>query len=302
MVRILEKSEIGIAAKILECGGLVAFPTETVYGLGGNAYDDDAVSKIFQCKRRPRFNPISVCYPDFRSAEDDVEITEFARKLADKFMPGPITLVLKRKKTSRVSWLCSAGGDTLGIRVPDNGIAIGLLKKLSFPLAAPSANRSHGMSATSAREAACGMNSVTVLDGGVCKVGIESAIIDLTGETPAIIRPGAVSAEQLSEVSGTDFVIENRQLTKHYQTSKKVVANALSAAPNDAFVGFGDTECPLCRYSDNLSKAGDVNEAAKNFFSMLRRMDATDAEKICIAPIPNTGAGLAINSKLEQMV
>lgn len=304
MVRIFKKSDLEVAAGVLCRGGLVAFPTETVYGLGGNAYDDAVVAKIFQCKQRPSLNPVSVCYADFSQAKEDVEITELAQVLADRFMPGGITLILKRKDSSRVSLLCSAGGNTLGIRVPDNGIAINLLNRLDFPLAAPSANMSQEMSATSASDVASGLKSnkdLAIIDGGTCRVGIESTIVDLTRDVPTITRLGAVSVGELSRASGVNFSVEQKQSVKHYQTTKKIVRDVSIAGQNDAFLGFGDVCCFQCKYFDNLSEIGDVAEAAKNFFSMVHKMDATDADKICIAPIPKCGIGLAINSKLEQM-
>jgi len=298
-------SDSNVASAILRRGNLVAFPTDTVYGLGGNAYSDLAVSKIFQCKQRPSFNPISVCYADINSAKNDVEITPLAKKIASKFMPGAITLILERKKNSKVSWLCSAGTNTLGIRIPNNQTAISLLKKLNFPLAAPSANMSQGISATNAKDVASGFDfdiNLTILDGGDCPVGIESTIIDLTQEQPIITRIGAISADELKQKIGVNFVIKTNNLTKHYTPSKEIIINALTAGKRDAFLGFGYIEFKGCKYSLNLSPTGDINEAAKNFFSMIHQLDASKAKNICIAPIPNIGIGEAINLKLLQMV
>ena len=140
-----------LAAKFLNENGLVSFPTETVYGLGGNAYSDEAVARIFECKKRSQFNPINVCYSSFEQAADDVEINDKAKLLAEKFLPGPLTIILKKKKNSEISWLCSTGKETLGIRVPNNDVALKLLKHIDFPLAAPSANRSAELSTTTAQ-------------------------------------------------------------------------------------------------------------------------------------------------------
>lgn len=304
MVRFLNKTDINIAVDVLCSGGLVAFPTETVYGLAGNAYDDDVVSGIFQYKLRPSFKPISVCYPRFENAGNDVEITELARFLADKFLPGPLTLVLNRKKTSKVSLLCSAGENTLGVRVPNNEVALTVLQKLDFPLALPSANKSREFSATSAQDVAKGLGfneSLTIIDDGACDIGLESTIVDLTEEVPVITRVGALDIDVLERACGVKFVFQEKIKTKHYKLRKKVVPNAFSAGKNDAFIGFGDIIFSDCRCFYNLSESGNLSEAAKNFFSILQRISLSDVDKICVAPIPATGIGHAINSRLEQM-
>lgn len=304
MVRFLNKTDIEVAVDILYSGGLVAFPTETVYGLAGNAYDDDVVSSIFQYKLRPSFKPISVCYPNFGSAENDVDITELARFLSDRFLPGPLTMVLNRKKESRVSLLCSAGEDTLGIRVPNNEIALTILQKLDFPLALPSANKSQEFSATSAQDVAKGLGfneNLTIINDGTCDIGLESTIVDLTEKIPIVTRVGALSVETLERVCGINFIVQEKNGMKHYKLRKKVVINAFSAGKNDAFVGFGNTTFSDCKYFYNLSESGNLLEAAKNFFSVFQQITLSDVDKIYVAPIPAKGIGLAINSRLEQM-
>ena len=283
---------------------LVAFPTETVYGLGGNAYDDTAVTKIFQYKDRPQFNPVSVCYSSINDAAKDVELTKLAETLAEHFLPGPLTIVLKRKENSRLSWLCSAGQDTIGVRIPDSEIASALLSAVPFPLAAPSANRSSELSPTTAQAVSDSLKSnenLIVLDGGQCKVGIESTIVDISTSTPTLIRVGAVSEEEIERKCGIRF--KKRQSlaasAKHYVPNKPLVINAKSAERDDALLAFGTPFANDCRYMLNLSPTADLNEAATNFFYMLHELDKTEAKKICVMPIPSSGIGVAINEKLK---
>lgn len=220
MLRFLGEANIKDASNFLQSGHPVVLPTETVYGIAAHAYSDSAISEVFLCKQRPAFNPLALAFSDLNIAEKDVDVTEFARFLADKFLPGPLTLILKRKKTSKVSLLCSAGLDTLGVRIPDNEITLRLLRQLNFPLALTSANISHGISPTSAEEAvvALGENGkdIPVIDGGACKIGIESTIVDLTQETPTIIRIGAIDIDMLEHTCGTKFVLKDKNSTKRY--------------------------------------------------------------------------------------
>jgi L-threonylcarbamoyladenylate synthase len=189
------------AVKALESGKVVAFPTETVYGLGGNAYNDESVLKIFACKGRPESKPLSVCYPSFEKAFDDVEFDDRARLLAEKFLPGPLTIVLKRRPDSRISRLCSAELETIGLRVPANPAALELLSRLSFPLAAPSANKAGKASPTIAQDVFENLKEtkdLIILDGGPCSVGVESTIVDLTNNK--ILRVGAISAGEVTNL------------------------------------------------------------------------------------------------------
>ncbi|MDR2157832.1 MAG: threonylcarbamoyl-AMP synthase [Holosporaceae bacterium] len=200
MREILVSSDANVAraADALRCGALVAFPTETVYGLGGNAHADESVLKIFRRKGRPQSKPLSVCYADFAKALDDVEIEDRALILAEKFLPGPLTIVLKRRSSSKLSSLCSAGLETIGVRVPYNRTALDLLSRLPFPLAAPSANRSGESSPRTAQEVFNSLENnenLIILDGGPCSIGVESTIVDLTNNQ--ITRIGAISPEQI---------------------------------------------------------------------------------------------------------
>jgi L-threonylcarbamoyladenylate synthase len=203
MPKILSFSDKNLtrSAEVLCRGGVVAFPTETVYGLGGNAYDDESVLKIFEYKGRPESKPLSVCYPSFEKALDDVELDDRALLLAEKFLPGPLTIVLKRRSNSRISRFCAAGFETIGVRIPANPVALELLSRLPFPLAAPSANKSGEPSPTAAEQVYENMKDsedLIILDGGSCSVGVESTIVDLTRDK--ILRVGAVSAEKIIDV------------------------------------------------------------------------------------------------------
>ena len=302
-MEIIKAGDLNFACEILKKGDLLAFPTETVYGLGGNAYSDEVVARIFQCKNRSPFNPVSVCYPSFRSASRDVEINSKAELLAKEFLPGALTIVLKKKADSKISWMCSAGGNTIGIRIPNNPIALDLLKKLDFPLAAPSANTSSELSTTTAKSVCESLKScedLVVLDGGLCNLGIESTIIDLSIEDqPKILRKGAISQEEIENKCGFTLFKAERSKFSHYKPTKPIVINVQKIKEGDALLAFGN---PIsgAKYCLNLSNDSDLIEAAKNFFLMLRKLDSTDAKRICVMPIPNIGIGTAINDKLEK--
>ncbi|MBO4405956.1 MAG: threonylcarbamoyl-AMP synthase [Alphaproteobacteria bacterium] len=314
-------SSLDFACEVLGNDGLVAFPTETVYGLGGNAYSDKAVAEIFRCKNRPFSNPVSVCYSSFFAISRDVEVNAKARLLAEEFLPGALTIVLRKRTDSKISRLCSAGGDTVGIRVPNNPVALNLLKKLDFPLAAPSANTSSELSTTTAQsvcESLKNYENLVILDGGPCNLGIESTIIDLSEENrPKILRKGAISQEEIerkcgfklvaagiqkivgTQISaGTGRTVEVSRLS-HYKPVKPIVINVRKIEEGDALLAFGNP-IPGAKYCLNLSENSDLAEAAKNLFFMLRKLDSTDARRICVMPIPNTEIGAAINDRLEK--
>lgn len=308
MHRIVTPSDQNItyAAQLLQRGDVVSFPTETVYGLGGNAHDDAAIANLFKYKDRPTFNPISVCYSSIEQSVEDVHLTELAKIIAKQFLPGPVTIILKRKPDSKLSWLCSAGQETIGIRIPDSPVAQKLLSKVSFPLAAPSANRSSDLSPTTAVSVSDSLKSnenLLILDGGKCSIGIESTIIDVSTDTPKILRIGAVGSDEIESKCGIhlEYAKSPSHSLRHYRPNKTVIINATSARENDAVLAFGTPFDSRCKYVLNLSSIGDLNEAASNFFAMLRELDKTDAERICIMPIPQQGIGTAINDKLKQM-
>ncbi len=299
------------AARWLVQGRLVAFPTETVYGLGGDARNDRAIAAIYGAKGRPQFNPliIHVDTPDKLPAL--VTMTDVAWKAAHAFCPGPLTLVLPRAATCPVSLLASAGLPSLAVRIPSHPIATRLLALAAIPIAAPSANASGKLSPTSAAHVieSLGGNVDLVIDGGETNVGVESTVLDLTTDRPTILRHGGTPKEQLEAVLGP--VIEALHddaapkspgmLTSHYAPGRLVRLNVTQATPREAFLTFGDEShltggaCHL-----NLSPTGDLQEAAAHLFAMLRRLDDPRYSGIAVAPIPMTGLGAAINDRLSR--
>ena len=310
MVNILPISSqsIDIAAEALRRGDLVAFPTETVYGLGGDATNDRAVARIFEAKGRPRFNPLIVHFPDRAAAEACVVFNDRATALADRFWPGALTLVLPRRKGCRLSLLVSAGLDTVAVRVPAHPDARRLLRTAGVPVAAPSANRSGRLSPTTAAHVVedLGDAVAVILDGGPCAIGLESTVLDLSGPRRTILRQGGIAQEEVEAalgekvmVAGTDDTAPKSpgMLTSHYAPSLPVRLGATDRRPGEALLGFGP-DCPDAVL--NLSERGDLVEAAANLFACLHDLDGPDYRGIAVAPIPETGLGRAINDRLRR--
>lgn len=304
------------AAAALRDGRLVAFPTETVYGLGGDAGNDRAVAAIFEAKGRPSFNPLIVHVADADRAEALVEFDGRARTLIDLLWPGPLTLVLPRRAAAPVSLLASAGLDSLAVRMPAHPAARGLLRAFDGALAAPSANRSGHVSPTAPvhvaeefPEGGPGGHLALILAGGRCSVGLESTVLDLTGATPTILRPGAVTAEELAQILETEVataapdgaVKAPGMLASHYAPDRPVRLDAKSAEADEAVLAFGPDRFMLGGGERlNLSPSGDLNEAASNLFAMLRSLDRGHARAIAVMPIPEAGLGIAINDRLRR--
>jgi L-threonylcarbamoyladenylate synthase len=305
-------NNIAAAAELLRAGKLVAFPTETVYGLGGDAGNDRAVAAIFATKGRPSFNPLIIHVPTAERAADLVLFDERAQKLAAAFWPGPLTLVLPRRPDSPVSLLASAGLDSLAVRIPAHPIALALLREAGCPVAAPSANPSGRVSPTTARHVADHVESgqmapdvAMILDGGPCKVGVESTVLDLTGERPLLLRPGGVPREALEQHLGPIAVARAvdlggpkspGMLASHYAPHLPVRLDADSAQNGEALLGFGPAKDAML----NLSDKGDLAEAAANLFAMLRALDRPTFRGIAVMPIPDDGLGAAINDRLRR--
>ncbi|MGC0223171.1 L-threonylcarbamoyladenylate synthase [Pseudooceanicola nitratireducens] len=307
MTEILEPNAQGLrsAAAILGRGGLVALPTETVYGLAGDATNDSAVAAIYQAKGRPSFNPLIVHVADASMAEGLVTVSPMAQRLADAFWPGPLTLVLPLRPDAGVSPLVTAGLTTLAVRVPEHPVAQGLLQVFGGGLAAPSANPSGRVSAVTADHVMTGLAGRidAVLDGGPCSVGVESTIVGFEGDRAVILREGGVPAEALAEVLGhapgrreeAGAITAPGQLASHYAPGGAVRINATMAQPGEVFIGFGPMECDL-----NLSETGDLAEAAANLFRHFHQLDAEGAARIAVAPVPEQGLGRAINDRLRR--
>jgi L-threonylcarbamoyladenylate synthase len=302
-----DDAAISRAGDIIRAGGLVAFPTETVYGLGADATNDRAVATIFAAKERPRFNPLIVHVRDLDEAELHGELNELARALAERFWPGALSLVLPRKQTSPLSLLVSAGLDTVALRVPSNAVAQKLLAAAGRPIAAPSANLSGQVSATTAAHVAADFGDAVdlVLDGGAARLGLESTVIGFEAVRAVLLRPGAVSREEIQRVTGplaepaTDRVSSPGQLPSHYAPRTSLRLNARDVGQDEALLAFGP---PLAgaRMMRNLSASADLTEAAANLFAMLRELDAANARMIAAMPIPEHGLGEAINDRLRR--
>ncbi|MBL9055577.1 MAG: threonylcarbamoyl-AMP synthase [Rhodobacteraceae bacterium] len=293
------------AADILRAGGLVAFPTETVYGLGGDARSDRAVAGIFAAKDRPRFNPLIAHLPDLAAAEEFALFDDRAHALAAAFWPGPLTLVLPLRPGAGLSPLVTAELPTVAIRVPAHPVAQALLRAFGGPLAAPSANPSGRVSPTRAAHVAEGLSGRidAILDGGACAVGVESTILGLDGPA-TLLRPGGLPAEAIEALIGPLTTGGNAakpnapgQLASHYAPAAAIRLNAGDARPGEIRLGFGPGAAAL-----NLSPTGDLTEAAANLFHLLREADrlAGPAGTLAIAPIPETGLGRAINDRLRR--
>jgi L-threonylcarbamoyladenylate synthase len=299
------------AGAIIRAGGVVAFPTETVYGLGADATNGEAVARIFAVKGRPRFNPLIVHVPALEHAEAIGKFSDLAKRLGSRFWPGPLTLVVERRAGCPIADLVSAGLPTLAIRVPNNPIAQALLKAAQRPLAAPSANRSGHVSATCAEhvEADLGGAVKMILDGGATQHGLESTIVDATGDELVLLRPGAISSDTLESATGVRILRtpgdaaaprSPGQLKSHYAPRASIRLNVRSAAPGEAFLGFGRDMPHSTGPRFNLSPAGDLIEAAANLFAGLRSLDASDSAVIAVMPIPEYGLGEAINDRLRR--
>jgi L-threonylcarbamoyladenylate synthase len=316
-IRVATPDAIADAAAMLRAGKLIAFPTETVYGLGGDAGDDAAVAAIFAAKGRPQFNPLIVHVPDLAAAETLVEVNDAARKLASAFWPGPLTLVLPRRKDARLSLLVSAGLDSVAIRSPDHSVARKLLEAAGRPIAAPSANRSTEVSPTAADHVARSFAGTTngpelILDGGACDVGIESTVLDLSGAVPTLLRPGGVTPEEIAAVIGpiaradrtADLGSAARpspgMMARHYAPKRPLRLNAATVAAGEALLAFGPAPLAGAAKTLNLSLRGDLAEAAANLFAMLRLLDEPRFSAIAVMPVPGDGLGLAINDRLAR--
>jgi L-threonylcarbamoyladenylate synthase len=302
---VLSPDPAGLAEAVrhLREGVLVAFPTETVYGLGGDARNGRAVAAIFEAKRRPSFNPLIVHVESLEAARGLAVFDPVAERLASAFWPGALTLVLPLRPEAGISPLATAGLDTVALRVPAHPVAQGLLRAFGGPLAAPSANPSGRVSPTRAAHVLDGLSGrvAAVIDGGPCDVGVESTIIGLGG-TPTLLRPGGIPAEAIEAALGRPLALPDAnsrptapgQLASHYAPAVALRMNAESARPGEALLGFGPVEAER-----NLSPSGDLAEAAANLFHALRDLDAL-GRPIAVSPIPDKGLGRAINDRLRR--
>ncbi|MBL8789254.1 MAG: threonylcarbamoyl-AMP synthase [Rhizobiales bacterium] len=296
--------DIAHAAAVLRQGGLVAFPTETVYGLGADACNDTAVAQVFAAKGRPQFNPLIAHVADLAAAEKLGQFPPLARKLAQAFWPGPLTLVVERTADCPVSRLASAGLTSLALRVPSHPVAIALLHAFGGPIVAPSANASGRISPTTAAHvrASLGSGVAMILDGGPSKVGVESTVVSFLDDVPRLLRPGGLSREQIETCLGVPLASATAgplhapgQLESHYAPRATLRLNAIAPEAGETYLGFGGN----AHGPHTLSARGDLIEAAANLFGKLHEIDAT-AKAIAVAPIPESGLGEAINDRLRR--
>jgi L-threonylcarbamoyladenylate synthase len=302
---------IEAAGAALRGGALVAFPTETVYGLGADATNGRAVAGIFAAKGRPHFNPLIVHVPDIASAERLGRFGDGARRLAAAFWPGALTLVVAKERDCPVADLATAGLDTVAIRVPAHPVALALLRATGRPIAAPSANRSGHVSPTTAAhvEADLGASVAIILDGGPAPIGLESTVMDVTGAEPAILRLGGVPREAIARALGRPVAVSKGEpgkpaspgmLARHYAPATPVRRDAHDAHDGEALLAFGPIVPKHAGAMINLSVSGDLAEAGANLFAALRTLDRSGATAIAAMPIPNEGLGEAINDRLRR--
>jgi len=301
-----DQQEIEDAAALLRAGKLCAFPTETVYGLGADATNADAVLSIYETKGRPRFNPLIIHFADLEMAQNYAEFSPLALRLA-ALWPGPLSIVLPQKPGNGLADVATAGLTTAAIRIPDHPLARALLRATGRPLAAPSANPSGKLSPTTAAQVRRGFaGAVPVLDGGPCKAGVESTIIAIDGDRLVQLRAGAMPREDIEAAMGMKVELAEKgakisapgMLLSHYAPEARIRLNT-TPQQGEAYLAFG----PGVNFdgpTKNLSLTGDLREAARNLFSMLHEIDATGASTIAVAPIPETGLGEAINDRLAR--
>jgi L-threonylcarbamoyladenylate synthase len=307
-----DPSAIAEAAAVLRAGGLVAFPTETVYGLGANALSDSAVASIYAAKERPGFNPLIAHVPDMASAGELAFLDGNARLLAEAFWPGPLTIVAPARPDCPVSLLARAGLDSVALRVPAHPVALAILKASGLPVAAPSANRSGRVSPTTADHVAGDLDGRVdlIVDGGPCAVGVESTIVSCLPGGPHILRPGGVSREDIEKALGRPVShhtppadesapLAPGMLASHYAPRAAVRLGAQTAMADEAALDFAGRLSGGSARLD-LSPSGDLREAAANLFAYLRQLDASGARAIAVAPIPMSGLGAAINDRLQR--
>lgn len=297
--------DIARAAEVLRQGGLVAFPTETVYGLGADATQDEAVASIYAAKGRPQFNPLIAHVPDQAAAERLGDFSPAARDLASAFWPGPLTIVVNRMPSCPVSLLASAGLPSIALRVPSHPVAQDLLRAFGRPVVAPSANRSGRMSPTTADHVrySIGQGVAMILDGGRTQVGVESTVVSFLDDQPRLLRPGGVSRQQIEAIIGAKLAAAEAgplhapgQLESHYAPRAALRLGVTTPDSNEVYVGFG----PHHHGPYSLSPEGNLQQAAANLFRLLHEIDAAGAERIAVAPIPDDGLGEAINDRLRR--
>jgi L-threonylcarbamoyladenylate synthase len=298
------------AASVLRAGGLAAFPTETVYGLGARADDPRAVAALYAAKGRPSFNPLIAHVCDLDAAKQLGDFNEAAVRLAGKFWPGPLTIVVKASGSGAVCELARAGLETVAIRVPSHEVARALLGQVDFPIVAPSANRSGHVSPTTAQHVADDLTGRIdlILDGGASKGGIESTIVDFSRNTPRLLRSGGIARSEVEKITGPlasasrDEMSAPGMMASHYAPVTKLLLDAKEVRDGEALLAFGPLPAAARNAKKilNLSARGDLTEAASNLYAYLRELDSSGARAIAVTPIPGEGLGEAIRDRLAR--
>jgi len=294
--------------KNLSIGKVIGLPTETVYGLGGNAYSKSSIQKIFKLKNRPKANPLIIHYYNINRAIDDVKLNKYFKKLYKKFCPGPITFILKKKKNSKIHSSASAGLNTVGVRFPKHRVARSILKEIKFPLAMPSANKSTGISPVSSKDVYEEFKTKIslILDGGKCKIGIESTVIDLTNN-PKILRPGIIDKNKIEKTLRLKISNNNNHkkirspgmMKKHYSPGIPVLINQNRHDGKSAFIYLG-SEYKNKKNFYSLNENSNLDKAASNLYKVFRIIKKNGYKKIQISKIPNKGSGIAINDRIRR--
>lgn len=301
------KTAILKAANLIKVGDVIAFPTETVYGLGASAYNPNAIAKIYAIKNRPSFNPLISHIAEVDFLKDYAIVDDRVLALAEKFWPGPLTFILKRKDDNPALDLACAGLKKISVRMPNHPVALALIRAAGVPIVAPSANKSQTISPTTATHVHNSLGDAVpmILDAGACKVGVESTIIDVSEKQIVLLRAGGIALETLEDFLGEKILISDGnpnkpsspgQMLRHYAPQYDTRINVEHPAPDEFYIGFGNMECDL-----NLSPSSDLQEATANLFRVMHLAEEqTKKTKIAIAPIPNVGLGRAINDRIKR--
>ena len=300
---------IKLAKKTLEQGKLVIFPTETVYGLGADATNIKAIRSIYKVKKRPISNPLICHFKNYDQVKDNFEINELDESLISLFWPGPMTIILKKKNTSKIKSLLSNNNDYVGCRIPNHKIALELLKSVNFPIAAPSANISTKISSTNSSHISEELkNNAYLLEGGSSKLGLESTVLHTFGKVIKILRLGSITIEEISDklpdkkiiIENLNSIISPGNQLKHYSPNLPLRINVKKVKPNECLINFGENNLKsnICEF--NLSSTSNLNEASKNLFNYLHLIDKFQCMGIAVAPIPNYGLGKTINDRLVR--
>ena len=304
----MTKNNIENAKKLLVSGELIIFPTETVYGLGGNAKDNNAIKKIYRVKKRPYNNPIICHFANINEIRKDFHLNALEELLAKKFWPGPLTLILKKKNISKISKLISNKSSFVGCRIPNNKLVLKLLDNLNFPIAAPSANMSKRTSVTRIDDLDKSLiKKIFILKGKQSELGLESTVIKVTNKNIELLRYGSIEPiDILKELNKSKIKIINKSkispgnLNKHYATKKNIRINVKNIKIDEGLINFGKNNLRSKIVNLNLSSKGNLKEASKNLFHYLHKLDRSKCKNIAVAPIPNIGLGLTINDRLKR--